>query len=132
MTQRPLPPVIGATENTLGALLAQTLRTSTIPSPRAWVYLNLAVGGAPASVIEATLQLDTDEIAELEKDLIAQGLLHAPRVLSAQGTAGLDTARALVSDATRSLTDGVSEEHEEIARQVLDTIRTNALKLLAR
>lgn len=131
MTDLPLPAAVGRTENALAALLTHTLRGTPVHDPHGWAYLNLAATGAPHAQIATGLGLDPHELARTETALLAHGLLTAPGTVSAHGHETLAAARPLVAARTARLCEGIAEDHQLIARQVLDALRANALSQLA-
>jgi hypothetical protein len=131
---RPLPTVIGPTENALRSLLTQTLARTLIPGYPGWVVLN-AVSARDASNewrqrVSNGLKADPDEIDVVLGGLSAAGLVDGEGALTAAGAAELTTARAAVAEATARLVEGIDEAEQETARRVLDTIRRKAEGLL--
>lgn len=130
MTDVPLPVAVGRTENALAALLTHTLRGTAVHDPHGWAYLNVAATGTAHAQIADRLGLDPQELARTETSLVDHGLLTAPGALSARGHDALAAARPLVAARTARLCEGIAEEHQRIARQVLDALRANALSQL--
>jgi hypothetical protein len=132
---RPLPSVIGPTENALHSLLTQTLAATSIPGYPAWVVLN-AVSTRDASDewrrrASKGLKADADEIDAVLHGLRTAGLVGGGGTLTAAGAVELATARAAVAEATGRLVEGIDEAEQETARRVLDAIRLKAEGLLA-
>ncbi len=138
-TARPLPSVIGPAENALRALLTKILSTTRIKTYPAWVILS-AVSNADAATsgenwqlaIAGVLKVGLNEVDDVLAQLRAAGLVSndgSPR-LSALGAAELATGQSAVSAATSRLVDGISEEEQTTARQVLDHVRRKADELL--
>lgn len=126
---RPLPTVIGPTENALRALLIRTLSATRIPDYAAWVVLN-AVSNDPSGgwrrSAAAGLRAEPDEIAAVLAELVTAGLLNDGQTVSELGAAELSTARAAVSAATLGLVEGVDESELATTRRVLDVVRHRA------
>lgn len=127
---RPLPSVIGPTENALRALLNQTLSATLIPGYAAWVVLNSA---SNADSLEDArreaadgLQADLDEIDAVFSLLRIAGLVDTAGTLTRVGAAELTTARTAVAIATRRLVEGIDDADQETARRVLDVIHSRA------
>lgn len=136
---RPLPTVIGPTENALRALLTTTLATTSIDGYPAWVTLNMAskadVGGASddswrAAVADA-LKVPVGVVDGVVAQLRTVGLLADNGTLTERGAAELATAWTAVAAATSGLVAGISEADQETTRQVLDQIRRNAENALS-
>ena len=134
---RPLPTVIGPTENALRTLLARILSTTRIKTYPAWVVLNAAsAADAPPSgrdwklAVADALKVEVGEVDGLIAQLRAAGLVHVDGSLTASGTGELAAGRAAVSAATSRLVDGVGEDEQATARRVLDHIRRKADELL--
>lgn len=132
---RPLPTVIGPTENALRALLTQTLSSTLIPSYPAWVVLNAASTADSSNDwwrrAADGLKADADEIDEVLAELRTAGLVDDEGTLTAAGAAELTTARAAVTGTTLRLIEGIDETEQETTRRVLDAIRRKAEGLLS-
>ena len=136
-SSRPLPTVIGPTENALRALLTRILSRTPIKTYAAWVVLNAAsTAQASASsgrwrdAVAYALKLEPEQVDELVGTLCGAGLVNVDGSLTAGGAAELALARSTVSATTARLTDGLSEEAQATARVVLDHIRGKAEELL--
>lgn len=130
---RPLPTVIGPTENALRALLARVLSSTPISSYPAWVVLNAASTGEPAWRDEAAnaLRADLAEIDRVGAELRASGLVDEVGIPTTTGTAELAAARATVAATTLRVVEGIDETDLETAGRVLDAVRQNAEELLS-
>lgn len=134
---RPLPTLIGPTENTLRALLTKTLSTTRIKTYPAWVVLN-ALANAAGSGSTAThraaaadaLKVETDDVEAIVVGLRAVGLVDADDSPTAFGAAELAAARSAVSATTARLVDGIGDEEQATVRLVLEHIRARAEALL--
>lgn len=131
---RPLPTVIGPTENALRALLTRTLSSTLIPSYPAWVVLN-AVSAADSSNdwrqrAADGLKADPDEIDGVLAELRTAGLIDDEGTLTTAGTVELTTARTAVMGTTLRLVEGIDEVEQETTRRVLDVVRRKAEGLL--
>ncbi|HEY0239405.1 MAG TPA: hypothetical protein VGC37_12225 [Friedmanniella sp.] len=132
---RPLPTVIGSTENALRELLTQTLASTLIAGYRAWVVLN-AVSAAASSdgwrqTVEDGLKVDSEEIDATLVELRDAGLVDGDGVLTAVGAAELAETRTAVMGATRRLVEGIDDTEQATTRRVLDAIRRRAEELLS-
>jgi hypothetical protein len=129
---RPLPTVIGPTENALRALLTSTLSSTRISTYPAWVVANAASNAGPTWRHEAAdaLKIELDGVAQIIDGLRAADLLDDGEALTDAGAVELAAARLAVAATTSRLTDGISDEEQETARLVLDRIRGNAEELL--
>lgn len=129
MPPRPLPTVIGSTENALRALLTATLSTTRIDGYAAWVVLN-AASGAPGgdwrSATADALKVPTSVVDDVIERLRGDGLVDDAGGLTDDGTRELDAARAAVARATSGLVAGIDEVVQERVRRTLDQIRHNA------
>lgn len=132
-SDRPLPTVIGPTENALRALLGQTLSSTAIASYSAWVVMNAASSADPVapnegwqSALADALKVEPMEIEGILRDLEDAGLLDESRRLTRVGTAELAAARSAVRAATLRLVEGIDEGEQQTARRVLDQIRDRA------
>lgn len=134
---RPLPTVIGPTENALRALLTKTLSTTLIKTYPAWVILN-AVSNADSSTgggnwrlaVAEALKVELSDVDDVIGQLRAAGLVGNDGLLTALGATELATGRSTVSAATARVVDGIGEQEQATARQVLDHVRRKADELL--
>lgn len=127
MAYRPLPTVIGPTENALRALLTRVLISTPIGGYEEWVALNYASQGVedlPARVAEA-LKVDPQTGALAIEQLAVTGLFAADG-LTAKGRTELAHARAAVTAVTATLVEEITEADQQVTRRVLDTIRSRA------
>lgn len=136
---RPLPTVIGPTENALRALLTKVLSTTRIKTYPAWVIINAASNAdaaAPAGNWQRAagdlLKVEPGVVAEELARLRADGLVSAVGSPTAVGAAELATARAAVAATTARLVEGISEQDQATTGWVLDHIRRRANELLSR
>jgi hypothetical protein len=134
---RPLPMVIGPTENALRALLTKILSTTRIRTYPAWVILNAAsnantmtAGGNWRVAVAGTLKVELDDVDDVLGQLRAAGLVGKDGVLTALGAADLAAGRSAVSAATARMADGLSDQEQATARHVLDHVRRKADELL--
>lgn len=131
---RPLPTVIGPTENALRAMLTRVLSSTRIPGYPAWVVLNAAsaAGSDPhwRQRVADGLRTDLREVDEVLGHLRSAGLVDDAGTLTASGTAELTTARVAVTGTTVRLVEGIDETEQETTRRVLDAMRTKAEELL--
>lgn len=130
---RPLPTVIGPTENALRALLSEILSATRIGSYAAWVVLNAAADPAAASSggrwrlgVADALKIGPDAVDDVLARLRAAGLVDGAGGLTPLGAVELAAARSTVSATTSRLVDGIGEEEQAIARKVLDHVRRRA------
>lgn len=132
---RPLPTVIGSTENALRALLTRTLSPMLVPSYPAWAVLNAASVADTSDnwrqTVGDNLKADLDEIEAVLAELRAVGLVNGEGTLTTNGNTVLTAARVAVRETTLRLVKGIDEVEQETARRVLDTIRRNAEELLS-
>lgn len=133
--QRPLPTVIGPTENALRALLSTTLRSTAIDGYEEWVALNMAASPAdePPLIdrLSAALHVESSFAAQVLESLRDDGLLErGASTATAQGEAELRAGRALVSTVSEKLVEGVAGDELEVAIRVLDRVRARAEELL--
>jgi hypothetical protein len=134
---RPLPTVIGPTENALRALLTKTLSTTSIGNYQAWVSLN-AISNAGSGdsngnwrpQVADALKIEPAALETTFDELAAAGLVSSQGALTTAGAAELATARLLVTATTSQLTQGIGESEQETTRQVLDHIRHQAERFL--
>lgn len=135
-TSRPLPTVVGPTENALRALLLRTLATSPIDGYPAWVVLNaLSAAGADEpdawrSTTASALAVDDAALDRVVDHLRATGLVDGTGALTDAGATELAAARTAVAAATSRLVDGISDSDQETTRRVLDRMRREAGRLL--
>lgn len=125
-TPQPLPPIVGATENALGALLGHVLRASPIGGRTVWLYLNLTQSGIPLSQIAARLDLSIESVESVRNQLQRSGLLDASGALTDVGESHLSAAHLSVGTATAQLTAGIDEADLDTTVRVLDTMRQRA------
>lgn len=136
-TTRPLPTVIGPTENALRALLAKVLSATQIKTYSAWVILNAAAGADATKPngdwrpgVADALKVDLEDMDDVLAQLRTAGMLGKDDSLTAFGAAELATGRSVVAATTAHLVDGISEEERTTARRALDHIRLKANELL--
>jgi hypothetical protein len=131
---KPLPQVIGPTEDALRALLNQQLAGSRIPGYLTWVCLNLSAGSSSRATLEAMLGAETkcrpDAAAATVEELVALGLLVNDGHPTPDGQVELAAVRRRVQGTTAELVAGVSEEDIARAILVLDHVRERAEALL--
>lgn len=131
---RPLPTVIGPTENALRALLERTLAATAIDGYPSWVVLNgvdRANGGPWRESAAAALAVTPEAIGDVIGRLTGAGLMDGADRLTDHGRRELGVARSAVADATARTLIGVDVQDEQVARRVLDRIRHNAQRALA-
>jgi DNA-binding MarR family transcriptional regulator len=135
---RPLPTVIGPTENALRALLTKTLSTSKIKTYQAWVVLNAANRADAAAstgswqhAVGDALKVDRGVVNEVLAQLSTDGLVGVSGSLTPIGAAELAAARSAVAGTTAQLVEGISEEEQAVARRVLEQLRRKAEDLLS-
>jgi DNA-binding MarR family transcriptional regulator len=133
MSERPLPAVIGPTENALRSLLSRVLASTLIDGYDEWVALNHASGGGNAvvSTVAAALKVDVSTSKRVLERLATKGLVTDLR-LTPTGEAQLVDARGAVAAVTATLVEGIDERDQQTARTVLDAIRERAEVALAR
>lgn len=134
---RPLPTMIGPTENALRALLSRTLSTTKIKTYRSWVVMNAvgnaggsAAAGAWRSAVADALKIVRHDVDEVVVLLRRAGLISDDRLTEA-GEAELASARSAVAATTAQLVEGIADEDQDAARRALDQIRRRADELLA-
>lgn len=133
---RPLPTVIGPTENALRALLAKTLAHTRISSYRAWVVLNALDAGRAApdapwrTAAAGALKVDDGVLDLVLAELRSEHLVDEQHALTAFGRAELSAARAAVAASTARLVEDLGEAEQETTRLVLDRIRRRAEELV--
>lgn len=134
---RPLPTVIGPTENALRALLVGVLVPTRITGYAEWVAINAAAAhaatpGAPwKESLGESLGIAPDAVDAVLDRLAAAGLLGRDSALTPLGTAELTHARAAVSAATALVMEGIGDDELQAARRVLDLVRARAQELVA-
>ena len=130
MPERPLPPVVGATENALRALLEDVLSETSIGGYSEWVYLTIRIRADDSSPVEDLVSTALKEplaaVEVLRTRMTEAGVLHADGSLTSYGRDQFDHGRELISSMTRSLTAGIDEEALTITIGTLDTIRERA------
>lgn len=132
---RPLPTVIGPTENSLRALLTKILSATRIRTYPAWVVLNAAGRSEGAaedwrSAVADSLKVELEVIDDLVDQLAEAGLVGDGGLPTSLGMSELTAGRSAVSAATSRLVDGISDEAQTTARQVLDQVRRRADEML--
>lgn len=134
MPTRPLPPVIGATENALRSLLTRALTGSRIDGYEEWVYLNIRdTTDRPAEaerLITDALEQPHDRVAATRTRLVEAGLLNSDGSLTAAGHEQLDDCRQAVARTTQALVAGIAPAVLQATIDTLDTIRSRAEQLL--
>lgn len=134
MSDRPLPPVVGGTENALRALLVEALDASPISGYEAWIYLNVAAGAEASEKItehvSEVLKQPVVTVAATRSSLIDRGLLDASDRLTPAGRAELDRARALVSSITSEIVDGIEPAKLRATIETLEVVRERAERQL--
>lgn len=133
---RPLPTVIGPTENALRALLSKVLMSTRIKTYHAWVTLN-AMSRADAELPDGNwrvmaaegLRIGFDELDDIHARLCSTGLVGKDGRLTALGATELTAARSAVSGMTRLLVEGITEDEQSLTRSVLDRLRRRADEL---
>jgi DNA-binding MarR family transcriptional regulator len=131
---RPLPTVIGPTENALRALLLLTLSTTPIRDYVEWAALNLvdqdrSTGEEVVDAVRIPLKVDRRTAHRLLDDLADRGLLAREAstwVLTPTGATVLQNTRARVAAATTRVVDGLPPADVEVAVRVLDHVRSRA------
>lgn len=133
MPTRPLPPVIGATENALRPLLAHVLAGSLIGGFDEWVYLNIRDGADDPTRVEElvadALKQPREVVATIRTRLVDASLLDADGSLTAIGREQLSNRRGLVAQTTEALTVGIDPAAVQTTIETLDTVRTRAEQL---
>ncbi|TXK19638.1 hypothetical protein [Homoserinibacter sp. GY 40078] len=137
-SERPLPTVIGPTENALRALLTKTLATTTIETYPAWVTLNAAARADESGLrdrwrvaVSDALKVSPEVVDEVIAALAAEGLIDLDDTLTPRGRAELAAARSAVAETTARLVEGVKAEEQDVTRRVLDLVRGRAEELLS-
>ena len=133
---RPLPTVTGRTENALRALLTKTLSTTAIRSYGGWVVLNAVAANASSSepswriAVADALKVEQVVIDEVLDELRSANLVDDHDAVTNFGHVELSAARAAVSATTSRLVEDLSDEEQEVTRNVLDRVRIRAEELL--
>ena len=135
MPARPLPTVVGATENALRKLLTHALAGSRIGGYDEWVYLNVQEqAGDPARVEELVadaLKAPREVVAAARDRLVDAGLLDVEGSLTGSGREELHRCRDTVTEITRALTAGIDPAVVQATIDTLDIVRTRAEQLFA-
>jgi hypothetical protein len=132
--QRPLPTVVGPTENALRALLMRLLATTPLDSYQQWAALNLVdrhTGDDKAlvDVIVEGLVVGDTEARTILRTLDDLGLLHRVNGVWRPSSAGADLLsleRQRVAAVTARLLDGIAATDLVTAVRVLDQVRERA------
>lgn len=132
--QRPLPTVVGPTENALRALLMRLLATTPLDCYEQWAALNLVdrhTGDDKAleRVVVEALAVDDTEAATILRTLDDLGLLHRVNGAWRPSSAGADLLsleRQRVAAVTARLLDGIAATDLVTAVRVLDQVRERA------
>lgn len=135
---RPLPTVIGPTENALRALLSKILAGTRIETYSAWVILNAISAAGPRVgennwrvLVADSLKIGLDSLNDEISRLSVSGLVGNDGAMTDLGSAELASARATVSETTARLLEGIDEQEQMTARSVLDRVRGKADELLS-
>jgi|SRR6266540_573047 len=125
---RPLPTVIGPTENALRALLEQTIEPAGIRSYAEWVVLNLAsTSDGTTQLLDhvvSALKRPAAEATDVVRALQQRGYLDdATGRLTPAAEAALARGRASVADVTDHVTEGISSDDLDVTVTVLDLVR---------
>ena len=135
MPARPLPPVIGVTENALRPLLTHALAGSLIGGYAEWVYLNIQErADDPARVEELVadaLKQPREVVAAARTRLLDAGVLDTDGSLTGSGREQLNRCRDMVSAITQALTAGIDPAAVQTTLDTLDTVRARAEHLSA-
>ena len=135
MPARPLPPVVGATENALRPLLTHALAGSLIGGYDEWVYLTVqqrADDSARAEELEAdALKQAGEVVAAARTRLVDAGLLDSDGLLTGLGREQVTRCRDRVSEVTQALTAGIDPAAVQTTIHTLDMVRTRAEQLFA-
>lgn len=132
MSERPLPTVIGPTENALRSLLSHVLASTTINDYDEWVALNYTASRQTAAIptLASALKIEINAAEQTIERLTTRGLI-ADLALTPSGEAELLHARSAVAAATATLVEAIDEADQHTTRVVLDTIRERAELALA-
>ncbi len=128
MSQRPLPTVIGPTENALRNLLSQVLASTTIDDYDEWVALNCISnhkGTGVLAALAAALKIENNAAENTIERLTNRGLV-ADLALTPAGEAQLLRTRDSLAAMTDTLVAGIDEADQQTTRTVLDTVRERA------
>lgn len=135
MPTRPLPPIIGETENVLRPLLVRALAASAIGGYDEWVYLNIQErADDPAQVddlVAAALRRPIEDVIDVRTHLTEAGLLSADGALTACGRDELARGRNSVAQTTATLTAGIEPTALQVTIETLEIVRSRAEQLLA-
>jgi hypothetical protein len=139
-THRPLPAVLGSTENALRSLLADLLRTTELAGYEEWVALTLVDrhGSDETAVLDAissSLAVDADAGRDLLHSLEGKGILHRPDIslrLSPRGAALFQETRQRVTATTAPLLEGIAAEDLATTTTVLEQLEARARDARAR
>ncbi|HWU64867.1 MAG TPA: hypothetical protein VN112_22825 [Ensifer sp.] len=134
-TQRSLPTVIGPTENALRALLTKILSSTPIKTYSAWVILNAVANAGPSSPnwkhsVADALKVSNSDVDTSLGELRDSGLLTDDGTQTPLGITELAKARSAVASATAQLVEGISEGDQQMARAVLERVRSRAETML--
>lgn len=132
---RPLPPVVGSTENALGALLASLLAATPLESTRHWVALNVAASAGDAHAVSVALKADLAATSVLLEDLRAAGLVEQSAGTwhpTSSGTALLRDLRGRIAEVTDRLVRDLLPNDIETTIRVLEHLRRGAERELER
>ncbi len=132
--QRPLPTVVGPTENALRALLTRLLATTPLDHYEQWAALNLVDGNigddrAVLDVVVDGLVVDEPHAWTVLRSLEDLGLLHRVNGAWRPSPAGaglLSLERQRVGAVTTRLLDGIAAADLVTAVRVLDQVRERA------
>ncbi len=127
MSERPLPTVIGPTENALRSLLSHLLASTPINGYDEWVALNYTASGQTTVIptVASALKIEINAAEQILERLTTRGLI-ADLALTPNGEAELLHARSAVAAATATLVEAIDEADQHTTRVVLDTIRERA------
>lgn len=135
MPARPLPPIVGATENALRPLLTQIVARSPIGGYDEWVYLNVRdTADDPAQVenlVADALKRSRDDVGAARTRLSEAGLLDTQGALTPAAREQLTRCRELVAQTTQTLTSGIDPAAVQTTIETLEIVRTRAEELLA-
>jgi DNA-binding MarR family transcriptional regulator len=133
-TIRPLPIVIGSTENALRALLVSLIDSTPVASYEQWVAINVVADSGVddhIATIASALHRAPDESLALVEVLEDRGLVERRDErwrLTTQGASVLAALRDDVSDVTARIVAGLADRDVDATRRVLDTVRTIAIE----
>ncbi|MDP3890824.1 hypothetical protein [Nocardioides sp.] len=131
---RPLPTVIGPTENALRALLVHVLSDSAICTYEAWVAMSSAANDAAEgpgamnwrAALANRLAKPLPFVDEVVERLRKAGLIDSSGAVTDRGAAELAAARAAVGEVSSAVVADIPQPDQDVARRVLDKIRLNA------